>query len=179
MNKMWRTLVVVAAAGLMLAGLSGTASASKPEAPRGLVLQAQTSRLVIISQGGGPLLLDAHEISSMDFQVVTRPPQNDNTQKWWLTNVGGGLYTLVQASSGRYLDAHEIAELDYRVVTRPQQNNDTQLWRLQDYGGAFYTIQQASSGRYLDAYQSPAQDFRAVTRPWSGANSQVWRIVGA
>jgi hypothetical protein len=92
----------------------------------------------------------------------------------------GGLYTIMQVSSGRFLDAHEIESLDFRVVTRPRQNNNTQLWRLIDFGGAFFTIQQASSGRLLEAYTTDTMGFQAVTRPERpGNNAQLWRIVDA
>lgn len=128
--------------------------------------------------GNSSQFLDAHEIQQRDFNVVTRQFQNNNTQHWVLTNMGSGLYTIMQVSSGRFLDAHEIPELDYRVVTRQEQDNNTQLWRLIDYGGAFFTIQQVSSGQFLEAYIDQGHDFQAVTRPERfGDNLQLWRIV--
>ena len=141
--------------------------------------RANTQRVVLITLGSGPRCLDAWESQQEDFNVVTRGFQNNNTQRWMLTNVGGDLYTIMQISSGRYLDAHEIEGLDFRAVTRPQQNNNTQLWRLIDFGGAFFTIQQLSSGRALEANLTDADYFQVVTRPASGNDLQVWRIVGA
>lgn len=135
-------------------------------------------RIVTIVQAVGPRFLDAHEIAQRDFNVVTRSPQNNNTQHWFLIQSQGNLYRIRHVSSGRYLDAHEIPSLDYRVVTRPRQENNTQLWRLLDYGGAFFTIQQISSGRFLEAYLSETKDFQAITRPERrGDNLQIWRIV--
>jgi Ricin-type beta-trefoil lectin domain-like len=125
-------------------------------------------------QGGGLRFLDAHEIPQRDFNVVTREFQNNTTQHWRLTNVGGNVYTIVQVSSGRFLDAHEIQSLNFRVVTRTQQNNDTQRWRLFDFGGGFFTIQQVSSGRFLEATLDG--DFQVVTRPESGSDLQTWRL---
>ena len=125
-------------------------------------------------QGGGLRFLDAHEIQQRDFDVVTRPFQNNNTQHWRLTNVGGNVYTIVQVSSGRFLDAHEIQGLNFRVVTRPQQSNDTQRWRLFGFGGGVFTIQQVSSDRFLEATLNG--DFQVVTRPESGSNEQTWRL---
>ena len=129
---------------------------------------------VVRLQGGGIRFLDAHEISQKDFNVVTRAFQNNNTQQWRLTNVGGNVHTIQQVSSGRFLDAHEISSLNFRVVTRPQQNNDTQRWRLFDFGGGFFTVQQVSSGRFLEALLDG--DFQVVTRPGSGSNQQTWRL---
>jgi hypothetical protein len=135
---------------------------------------AATQQGVRRLQGGGLRFLDAHEIQQRDFNVVTRPFQNNNTQHWKLTNVGGNVYTIVQVSSGRFLDAHEIQGLNFRAVTRPQQNNDTQRWRLFDFGGGFFTIQQVSSARFLEATLDG--DFPVVTRPQSGSNEQTWRL---
>jgi Ricin-type beta-trefoil lectin domain-like len=156
-----------------------TAMAAK-DSNRAFSPMISTQRPVTIQHAVGPIFLDAHEIQELDFNVVTRPFQNNNTQNWVLTKMGGGLYTIMQVSSGRFLDAHEIESLDFRVVTRPRQNNNTQLWRLIDFGGAFFAIQQASSGRFLEAYITRTMGFQAVTRPEQpGNNAQLWRIVDA
>jgi Ricin-type beta-trefoil lectin domain-like len=135
---------------------------------------AQADTQIVRLQGGGIRFLDAHEIQEKDFQVVTRPFQGfDTTQHWRINNLGGGIATIQQVSSGRFLDAHEIPELDFRVVTRPQQDNDTQRWRIQDFGGGFVTIQQVSSGQFLEATLDG--DFNVVTRP-QGSDQQTWRV---
>jgi ricin-type beta-trefoil lectin protein len=129
---------------------------------------------IVRLQGGGLRFLDAHEIPQKDFQVVTRPFQGfDTTQHWRITDLGGGIKTIQQVSSGRFLDAHEIPELGFRVVTRPQQDNNTQQWRVQEFGGGFVTIQQVSSGRFLEATLDG--DFNVVTRPF-GSDQQTWRV---
>jgi hypothetical protein len=125
-------------------------------------------------QGGGLRFLDADDMSHRDFQVVTTPFQGfDGTQHWRVTDLGGGLCTIQQVSSGRFLDAHETSGLDFRVVTRPRQRNDRQRWYIEDLGGGFVTVQQASSGRFLEA--TVCGDFCVVTRPL-GDTEQTWRI---
>ena len=179
-----RLLATLAVAAAIMFASTGGASAARAGAatdsrnPAAVALQPP--RVMRIFHDWGTRFLDAHEISFLDYNVVTRADfQRDSTQLWLLTDMGFGQYTIVQVSSGRFLDAHEIAPLDYRVVTRPQQNNNTQLWHLQPLGGDYYTIQQVSSGRYLDHsyYSSSAQDFRAVTRPANDTGSQQWRII--
>ena len=135
---------------------------------------AQADSQIVRLQGGGIRFLDAHEIQQLDYNVVTRPFQGfDTTQQWRMTDLGGGIKTIQQVSSGRFLDAHEIPELGYRVVTRPQQDNATQQWRVQDYGGGFVTIQQVSSGLFLEATLDG--DFQVVDRP-QGSDQQTWRV---
>jgi hypothetical protein len=163
------------AAAIMFASTGGASAAPAAASTDSRALQPP--RVMRIVTDWGARFLDAHEISSKDYNVVTRPIQHDNTQLWFITDKGNGMFTILQLSSGRYLDAHEIAGLDYRVVTRPQQNNSTQLWRLQNIGGDYHTIQQVSSGRYLDFHYSSALDFQAVTRPANSGGSQQWRVV--
>ncbi len=135
---------------------------------------AHADSQIVRLQGGGIRFLDAHEIPDLDFNVVTRSFQGfDTTQQWRMNDLGGGINTIQQVSSGRFLDAHEIAELDFRVVTRPQQDNDTQRWRVQNFGGGFVTIQHVSSGRFLEATLDG--DFQVVTRP-QGSQQQEWRL---
>jgi hypothetical protein len=154
------------------AAIATTMSVALPAAAQADTAQAGSQ--IVRLQGGGLRFLDAHEISQKDFQVVTRPFQGfDTTQQWRMTDVGGGMKTIQQVSSGRFLDAHEIPELGFRVVTRPQQDNDTQRWRVQDFGGGFVTIQQASSGRFLEATLDG--DFNVVTGTPAN-DQQTWRV---
>lgn len=142
----------------------------------GLTSDLGTSRVATIIHGGrtGFRCLDAWEIRERDFNVVTRGGQSTNSQRWVLTDTGGGLYTIMQVSSDRYLDAHEIESLDFRVVTRPRQDNDTQLWRILSDGGRA-AIHQVSSGRALQPYLTEDMDFQVVTRPPSDDDIQwLW-----
>lgn len=139
--------------------------------------QIEESSIVEI-QGGGLMFLDAHETPDRDYNVVLRTYQGNDSQRWLMTDMGGGLYTFMQMNTGRYLDAHEIPELDYRVVTRPRQTFDqTQLWRVYDYGGGFVTIQHYNTGLFLEPTLDPAYDHQVVLRPERpGDNLQVWRM---
>ena len=72
--------------------------------------------------------MDAHQSAENDYNIVTRPYQNNTTQQWRLTRVGSDTYTIQQVSSGRYVDAHQAANNDFRLVTRARQPNATQRW---------------------------------------------------
>jgi hypothetical protein len=137
--------------------------------------EAVATRIVRL-QGGGLRFLDAHETAHEDFQVMTRAYQGvDSTQHWRVTDLGFGVCTIRQVSSGRFLDAHGVSARDFRVVTRPRQESDSQSWRIEDFGGGFISIQQVSSGRFLEA--TVGGDFLVVARP-AVSNEQTWRIGG-
>ena len=66
-------------------------------------------------------------LPSLNFRVVTRPQQNNDTQRWRLFDFGGGFFTIQQVSSGRFLEA--TLDGDFQVVTRPASGSDQQTWR--------------------------------------------------
>jgi hypothetical protein len=74
--------------------------------------------------------VDAHENEANDFRLVTRPAQNNDSQRWQLTHEGYDVYTVQQQSNRRFVDAHENEANDFRLVTRLVQNNDTQRWMI-------------------------------------------------
>ncbi len=119
--------------------------------------------------------LDAHEIAGKDFRLVTRPAQNNDTQRWELAPVGA-VYLIRQKSSGRFLDAHDSAANDFRLVTREAQSNATQRWVVMPVGDGSFTIRQLSNFRFADAHEIAGEDFRLVTRPAQNNDTQRWLL---
>ena len=127
------------------------------------------------------LFLDSHEIEERDFNVVLRPRQDNDSQRWIMTRAEEGYRRIQQVSSGRFLDAHEYSGKDFRVVTRPRQDNRTQLWSMSviDAHNRFI-LRQISSQRFLDAYVSESQDYQVVTRPEKADfKGQLWIFPGS
>jgi len=123
-------------------------------------------------QNGGAWL-DAHQ-GPASFNVVMRTLQENNSQRWWLTNVGGNVHTIEQISSGRFLDAFQSG--NFHVITQPLECNDTQRWRLLSLGGNSFLIQQVSTGRYLEATFSPDGQNLVVTREDQFSDGASWRL---
>jgi len=127
-----------------------------------------------IQQKSNNRFVDAHEHSGEDFGLVTRPAQNNATQRWIIKPIGG-IYTIRQKSSNRFVDAHEYEGKDFGMVTRLAQNNSTQRWIFTHRGGPF-TIQQQSNNRFVDAHDNAGKDFAVVTRPAQNNDSQRWML---
>jgi hypothetical protein len=121
-----------------------------------------------------PRFLDAHDTPDKDFAVVTRPAQDNLTQRWILRHMGGRFYTIQQQHTGRFLDAHDTSDKNFAVVTRPEQNDTTQRWIVARVSGSIYTLRQQSTGRFLEAIF--AGDAAVVTRPRSDDSTQRWII---
>ena len=119
--------------------------------------------------------LDAHEIADKDFRLVTRPEQNNDTQRWQFQPVGA-VYAVRQKSSGRFLDAHEDAANDFGLVTRPDQNNASQRWVVLPSSAGSSTMRQLSNGRFVDAHEVADKDFRLVTRTAQNNDTQRWLL---
>lgn len=133
-------------------------------------------KIVTIRQKSTMRYLDAHEISSKDYRLVTRPKQNNKTQQWRITPLGSNVFTIRQESNKRFVDAYDYDGKDYGLVTRNNQNNDTQRWIIKSVGNSQFTIQQKSNGRYMDAHVTNGRDYEVVTRTFQNNNTQRWII---
>ncbi len=139
-----------------------------------VILPLQLSGTYYIQQRSNMRYMDAHQ-GTNDNSAVTRPFQNNATQRWIISPQGNNIYTIRQRSSMMFLDAHEGIN-DNDVVTRNAQNNTTQQWIIKHVSGNIYTIQQRSNGRYLDAHEAANNDFRIVTRNAQNNTTQRWVI---
>jgi len=132
--------------------------------------------------------LDAGEDAYNDYRAVTRPGQDNDSQKWVITATVDGAYTIQQKVNMKFLDAYEDSYNDYRAAMRQAQDNDSQKWLLilhitttttttaaATLDGE-YTIQQTNTMRFLDAGEDAYNDYRAVTRPGQDNDSQKWVI---
>jgi hypothetical protein len=132
-----------------------------------------------IRQASTGKYLDAYHdtmLPHMDFRVVLRDRQDNNTQRWALLPTGAAnTFTIVEKSSGRYLDAFQTNDNDYGLVTRLAQDNNSQKWVLTPLPNGRYTFRQLSSGRYMDAYETG--DFQVVTRGSQDNDTQKWSAV--
>lgn len=128
-----------------------------------------------VRQKNSGRFLDAHEIESRDFHLVTRPAQNNDTQRWNLTQVGT-VFVIRQKSSGRFLDAHEGSSNDFRLVTRPVESNATQKWVSMPNVAGSVTLRQWSNRRFMDAHEIADRDFALVTRPVQNNDTQRWTL---
>ncbi len=156
-------------------GMTGVDPAISPLPPHFVKPKAQQlSGVYTIRQKSNGRYVYAHKNPDHDYSLVTRPAQNNDTQRWILTPLGNNLYTIRQKSSGRYVDAHQTPGKDNSLVTRPAQNNDTQRWIVTPLGNNIYTFRHKSSGRHVDAHQNPDKDYSLVTRPGRNNDTQRW-----
>jgi protease II len=131
-----------------------------------------------VRQKSSGRFLDAHEIEEKDFALVTRPVQDNDTQRWTLTQVGT-VFVIRQKNSGRFLDAHESSDDDFRIVTRTAESNASQKWvAMPDVAGSV-TLRQLSNRRFMDAHEIQEKDFALVTRPAQGNDTQRWTLTPA
>ena len=123
--------------------------------------------VVTIRQQSTGRFLDAHEIAERDFRVVTRPDQDNETQRWLLNPVGT-VNVIRQKTSGRFLDAFQSGfegNVDFRLMTRDPAPDESQRWVVVPVGDGSVTIRQLSTNRLVDAHEIAENDFAAVTRP--------------
>jgi hypothetical protein len=147
-----------------------------PQTPAVPAVRAERVVAIVVNPDRDGRFLDAHTTANHDYGVVTRTAEDDGSQRWLLTDQGGGAYTIMQLSTGRYLDAHEIDSLHFRAVTRPRQDNPTQLWHLTRLPGDLAMLQQVSSARALQASLAAPEDYRVTTQNPQERFEQQWRL---
>jgi hypothetical protein len=100
--------------------------------------------------------LDAYEDGGNDWRVVTRTAQNNPSQQWMVTRVGGtNSFTIQQRSNQRFLDAY--SGRDWQVVTRGQELNDSQQWQLTPLSHSEEIHAQQLSASLGNVLQNPLQ----------------------
>ena len=137
--------------------------------------------VVTIRQQSTGRFLDAHEIAERDFRVVTRPDQDNETQRWLLNPVGT-VNVIRQKTSGRFLDAFQSGfegNVDFRLMTRDPAPDESQRWVVVPVGDGSVTIRQLSTNRLVDAHEIAENDFAAVTRPAQDDATQRWILSSA
>ena len=132
-----------------------------------------TEGVYTVCQKSSGRFLDAHEIEEEDFRLVTRPAQDNDTQRWLLRPIAS-VHTIRHKNSGRFLDADQSGFGDFRLVTLPARTDDAQRWIVMPISIGSASIRELSNNRFLDAYETDANDFGAMTRPRRDSDSQRW-----
>lgn len=163
---------------------SASAAAGALALPATLRSQA-TPKLYTIRSVWLGRYVDAHEVESLDWQMVVRTrqaPPADQTQHWQLIPVGDGYFEIRQSSSQRYADAHDGDDDDWRMVTRERQNNTSQHWFLESVGTDTWRIFNRAWERFVDVHDGDDDDWRMVLRErqpntaQAPNTSQFWEI---
>jgi hypothetical protein len=163
-------LAVIAVLGSSITvGCGGTSSGADSELSResGALDRGDLSGscFLIKTAASNGRYLDAYTSGNGD--VVTRPPQGNDTQHWCFTArawVGSAPYYVIahRSSTGQVLDAY-TASNGYKAVLRDDNGDDTtQQWEPIGASSAFQ-LRQRASGRSLTHSTSTSNDYRAYT----------------
>jgi len=150
-----------------------------------------------LTQKSSGLTVGAHPAPpdhSLNYTVVTRDFQGDDSQEWLFIRQSYDEFVLIHVPSGRIMDAYEsnVSSRDYRVFTTAPSlgswdgNITSQVWRFMKIGimptiDGMYRLMQKSSARFLDSSISSSQNGPVkdlVTSPRQESSSQTWEIQG-
>jgi hypothetical protein len=111
--------------------------------------------------------------------VIQWPWTGGNNQRWQITALGGGIYTLAAVHSGKLLDMRGCSVLDGGVAQQFPANAtpNCQRWRIDLQPDGSYRLTNVNSGKVLDVAGISTANGAAVHQWgwWNGAN-QRWRI---
>lgn len=108
-----------------------------------------------------------------------------NSQKWYVSDVGGGYYKIVNKHTGKALRPYNAGTDDnVNIVQYTYDANwDTLKWEFLDAGGGYYQIMNKYSGKVLRPYDAGsaggASDNRSIVQYTLDTNwsSQQWELV--
>ena len=98
-------------------------------------IPASAANIVTIQQASTGRFVDAHEIETLDWHLVTRAAQNNDTQLWRMVNLGNNIFTFQQMSNNRFMDAQPLkrrtgeSSLALLRTTRPSVAGSQSWWR--------------------------------------------------
>ena len=125
-----------------------------------------------IQQKNKGKFLDAYQTAKDDYNTVTRKNQNDDSQKWEFTGLGG-VFLMKQKSKGLYIGRSNYSEIDYPVLT---QSSAAEKWVIiANKDKSSFTLQNLRNFQFLDAYQD-SKGHSVVTRTAQNNTTQEWTM---
>ena len=133
---------------------------------------------VITSAVGSSMVMDVyagHTANGTNIQLYRY--NGGNNQKFQITSVGNGWYTIRNVASKKAVDvAGGVRGSEINVQLWDYNGSDAQLWRFYSAGNGYYYIQN-KLGYYLDVRGGSANN---ETNIWvyslNGSNAQKWKL---
>lgn len=131
---------------------------------------------LIAKHNGTVLHVENSKNNGMDNQadVVARPWNGGNNQRWKVEALGDGTYRLIAVHSGRSLDVNMGMDNQANVVQHEWHGGDNQRWRIEPVGDGYFRLIAKHSGRALDVNLTDYAN--VVQHEWHGGDNQRWKI---
>ncbi|RYY71873.1 MAG: hypothetical protein EOO13_01605, partial [Chitinophagaceae bacterium] len=103
--------------------------------------------------------------------VTTKDFAGTSFQKWEITNVGGGYFTIVNRGSGKYLESYNVNGSP-QLIQNDKNSSDAQLWALTPLRTKVYTAVNKASKMAITANGGTAR--RVILKPFGLLAAQLW-----
>jgi hypothetical protein len=135
----------------------------------------------IVNRNSGKCLIPNNGASADATDIVQYTRLNYDYEIWTVTEIGPGVYSIVNAANDKYADIYGASSsAGAHNIIWPYTGGDNQKWRIIDQGDGYYHITNVNSGLLLDMEGSSTSN-NAYNVQWtdSGGFSQDWSFVPA
>jgi len=131
---------------------------------------------IVEARHSGKALSVANNSTDNGANVQQNSYSGNAGQRWQLSDLGNGYYSLINASSGRSLDVWEVStDAGANIAQWDYWGGDGQQWQLESVGAGYFLIRSRLSGHVLDV-SSRSQSEGGNVIQWSvtGNSNQEW-----
>lgn len=102
----------------------------------------------------------------------------NNTQRWIITNVGGNNYSVINLNSGKAMEVYDWSTADGANVAQYEYSGvATQHWQINDNGSGYVSFINANSGKALDLFEFNGNDGANISQwAYNGSDAQLWQL---
>lgn len=132
----------------------------------------------IISKNSGKALDLAWGSPDNGANILQYSYYGYTNQKWYITKLSNGYYTIKNAASGKVLDvAGGSYDNGANVLQWSYGGGANQEWSIEPVGGGYYKIINRQSGKALDVEgKSSADNANVLQWAYNGGANQLWKI---
>lgn len=124
-------------------------------------------------------LVEVTSAQSNDGANISQWAANqNNTQRWIITNVGGNNYSVINLNSGKAMEVYDWSTADGANVAQYEYSGvATQHWQINDNGSGYVSFINANSGKALDLFEFNGNDGANISQwAYNGSDAQLWQL---
>jgi hypothetical protein len=121
--------------------------------------------------------LDASGGATNGTAVVQHVDTGSSTQRWRVSDAGGGYFALINDATGLALDNGNTTTNGASVIEYAENGGSTQSWQISDVGGGYFKLLNQRSGLALDNANTTADNAGVIQYTDNGGTPQRWQFI--
>ena len=133
----------------------------------------------IVNRNSGKLL-NVKDFSTLEAaEIVQLSDKNDESQQWYIIDVGNGYKKISNVKSGKSLDVKDASTANGGVLIQYTSNGgNNQHWEILNTNDGYFKIKSKASNKLVDVYKW-STDENAIIQQWEdvAGENQHWQLI--